>query len=62
MTRDLTEEEQRTMDLLKDAWNCFLNLPRVHREEVDDFRRHLHDLQRIVLARPLTSDPAYPQK
>ncbi len=61
MARDLTAEEQVVVDHLKDAWNAFLALPRVHREEVDEFRHKLHDLQRMILSRPQVRDPLYPE-
>lgn len=60
--RELTKDEQAVIGHLKDAWNTFLALPRVHREEVDEFRHKLHDLQRMILSRPNIEDPVYPQR
>ncbi|QKV20278.1 hypothetical protein [Oricola thermophila] len=61
MARDITAREQDVLDHLSSAWNAFLQLPPVHREETDEFRHKLHDLQRMVLARPITFDPEYTQ-
>lgn len=52
MPHEITSEEGKILDLMAEAWNLFLELPREHIEEVADFRRHLHDLQRVVLSRP----------
>lgn len=49
----LTAEEQATLDSLKNAWDNFVALERVHPDEVKEFKGKLHDLQRLVLVRPV---------
>ena len=48
----LTKQEQEVMDHLAQAWNAFLNLHKRHPDEVPDFRKAIHEAQRIILSRP----------
>lgn len=43
-------EEQRVMDNLVAAWNGFLKLEEP-KDSVDDFRRSIHEAQRILAQR-----------
>jgi hypothetical protein len=52
MSAPLTPDEQAILDSLVSAWNGFMALPRVHSDELCEFRHKLHDLQRIVMVRP----------
>ena len=47
----MTEEEIGTLELLAQAWNAFLELPEVHQDDRNDFRKSIHDAQRLVMAR-----------
>jgi hypothetical protein len=51
MAEGLTKEERDILELTADVWNRFLDLPRYHNDEVSEFRRTLHDLQRFILSR-----------
>jgi hypothetical protein len=48
----MTEAEERIFLSLAEAWNAFLQLPVEHADDVDEFRRGIHQLQEKVLARP----------
>lgn len=48
----LTPGEQGVLSHLAVAWNGFLTLPKEHPDDLDEFRRGMHVLQNIVLARP----------
>ena len=46
-----TEKEQEILDSLAKIHKSFVSLSRVHKDELNDWVRVLHDLQRIVLVR-----------
>jgi len=48
---DLNIDESWIVDRLGEAWNDFLALPVYNQDDVDDFRKAIHDAQRIVLSR-----------
>lgn len=48
-----TEQENKVSDKLIEAWNEFVKLPELHKDDTLDFRHHLHALQRIVFSRPI---------
>lgn len=51
---DETEQlEQKILDNLADAWNRFIKLPQTHGDDVPDFRRALHECQRIMATRQM---------
>ena len=52
MAKHLTPHEAEVMSCLTAAWNRFIELPPVHPDELNEFRHKIHDLQRVVLARP----------
>lgn len=41
------------MDALVVAWNNFVKLESTHPDDIDDFRRSIHECQRILGARQL---------
>lgn len=47
----LTKAEQEVMDNLVNAWNAFVELRGVSDDDVDDFRRAIHEGQRILASR-----------
>lgn len=47
----MTTDEIKVLDLTKETWNAFLQLPEQHEDDNDDFRFHIHALQNIILAR-----------
>ena len=49
---NLTNTETDVLDALATAWNRFVGLPQCHPDEVPDFRKAIHDAQRIIMARP----------
>lgn len=55
----LTPAEQRVMDTLVEAWNLFIALPNVDHDDQTDFRRAIHDGQRILATRIVARD--YPE-
>lgn len=49
----LTPEEEEVLELLAEAWNKFVLLPFQQPGEQNEFMRALHEMQRLVLARPV---------
>ena len=54
--RILLAEERAVIDMLGEAWNAFMALQVLHADELPDFRKAIHDAQRIVMARPAQFD------
>ncbi len=50
---DVEDHEAQILNALADVWNQFLRLPSAHPDENNDFRRGIHDLQRIIMVRPV---------
>ena len=48
----MTKEEKAVIEALSVAWNAFCDLPSEHPDDLDEFRRGIHILQRQVFARP----------
>lgn len=53
MPNDLTEKEYEVLEYLGHAWNSFYSLPIEHGDDTDEFRHHLHILQRQIMCRPV---------
>jgi hypothetical protein len=49
----LSAEEQGVVDALADAWNRFLAIEPLHSDNIDEFRHGIHQLQHLVMARPV---------
>lgn len=47
----MTPQELKVLELTKGTWNAFLELSEMHPDDQNDFRRHVHALQNIILAR-----------
>jgi hypothetical protein len=49
----MTKEEELVLDRLTEAWNAFLKLGQVGQceDDLSDFRKAIHDAQRIVMSR-----------
>lgn len=47
----MTQQEIKVLELTKETWNAFLELPDQHEDDNDDFRFHIHAIQNIILAR-----------
>lgn len=45
---DAVPEEERVIEHLVLAWNHFVALPKQHPNDIDEFRRCLHQLQHLV--------------
>ena len=56
MTTSMTIEERLIIASLGDAWNQFLTLPPGHRDDLHDFRKAIHDAQRVIMSRPAYRD------
>lgn len=48
----LTEAESAVLQQTAELWNAFLALPAVHPAEHMELCSKIHDLQRMILARP----------
>ncbi|WP_068083158.1 hypothetical protein [Novosphingobium rosa] len=48
----LTCTESHALAISADLWNAYLKLPVLHPDETSEFRHKLHELQRIIMARP----------
>ena len=44
----MTPSEDAVLEHLRQAWNLFVTLPVQHSDDTAEFRRSLHDLQRII--------------
>ena len=61
---DPTEEkEKQILGYLASAWNDFIQLPPTHLDDKPDFRRAIHECQRIICMRQMRRiDPEqYPE-
>ena len=45
---DMHDVEQEVLDALVAAWNSFVKLAPTHPDDTDDFRRSIHECQRIM--------------
>lgn len=48
----MTDQEKQILEKLADAWNLFLELPNEHGDDLNEFRHHIHILQRQIMSRP----------
>ena len=49
----MRKNERAVVDKLAEAWNLFMGLDtKINRDDLDDFRRSIHECQRIVMSRP----------
>lgn len=48
---DLTTDELLTLESLVDAWNQFAKLPDHRPDDLNDFRRAIHEAERIIAMR-----------
>lgn len=55
----LTEREGIVMDSLVNAWNEYINLPKQHSSDLDDFCDGIHKCQHALMIRILRRD--YPE-
>jgi hypothetical protein len=49
----LTPEEWDVYSLLSEAWNRFIQLSELHKEDTADFMRGINALKSIVMSRPV---------
>jgi hypothetical protein len=49
----LSEKEYEVLYTLAYAWSIFIDLPVVHPDHKDEFRRAIHEAERIIMIRPL---------
>ena len=47
-----TQEEEAILRLTEEIWNRFLELPINHPMEKDEMAIKIHDIQRMIIARP----------
>lgn len=48
----LTKEEEEILMLTEEIWNRFSELPINHPMEADEMAIKIHDIQRMIIARP----------
>ena len=48
----LTQQEEAILMLTEEIWNRFLELPINHPMEVNEIAVKIHDIQRMIIARP----------
>lgn len=48
----LTKEEEEILELTAELWNRFLALPIYHLMEQSEMQSKIHDIQRMIIARP----------
>lgn len=48
----LTKEEEEILRLTEEVWNRFLELPINYPMEMDEMAIKIHDIQRMIIARP----------
>lgn len=49
----LTSEEWGVYSRLSEAWNAFILLPELHKQDRPDFMVHINALKSIVMSRPV---------
>jgi hypothetical protein len=49
----MTSDEQAALDLTVALWNAFVALPCHHPDDIAEFRHKLHDIQRLIMVRPV---------
>jgi hypothetical protein len=47
----LTEQEKEILGHLSKAWNAFVELDKKHPDDNDEFRRAIHDAQKMIALR-----------
>lgn len=47
----MNEDEIKTINLLASSWNQFVKLSNIDQDDLTDFRKAIHDAQRIVMSR-----------
>lgn len=52
MPHGLSEGEERVLELLRQTWNAYHDLPQEHQMEPEEFCHGIHHLQAIVGSRP----------
>ena len=53
MIIDIKDQEKAVHDSLIEAWNAFVRLKSTHPDDLTDFRRAIHECQRIMAVRQL---------
>lgn len=53
MIDKIGERETIILDALVEAWNTFVSLESTHPDDLTDFRRAIHECQRIIALRQL---------
>jgi hypothetical protein len=48
----LTHEEEEALKALSNAWDKFLELPKLHQVDDHEFMHAIHAAQNIILSRP----------
>lgn len=56
-TQRLTVDEAKVMASLHRTWDLFLALPTEHADDQTEFRTRLHELQRLIMVRPVRRNP-----
>lgn len=54
--KEVNEREEAVKNGLVDAWNAFVALPAQHDDDLTDFRRSIHECQRIIATRKWCRD------
>ena len=49
----MTAEEDTVVRALAAAWNLFVDLPKEHEDDADEFRAGIHRLQQAIMSRPI---------
>lgn len=44
----MCNKDQEVLNALVTAWNCFVKLTPTHPDDTNDFRRAIHECQRIM--------------
>lgn len=48
----LNKKEKEAIDCTVELWDSILKLEVIHPDDVDEFRRDIHNIQNRILARP----------
>ena len=59
MSELLDISEKTVVEILAEAWNQFCNFEELHPMHKDEFCRHIHEAQRIVMSRPVVREIGY---
>ena len=50
--RELTDDEKECLYHTRELWNDLVNLKQIHPDDLNEYRRDIHNIQNRIMARP----------